>query len=121
MLKQIKQSIDFIKNNKLFVAKLALMGYVAVSVNCDPVLASTTIDSDLPFASGVKKIYDNMTGPIAQVGAGVAVCGAAYGWLQGDSQMAKTATRICIGTGTILGAPTLVSALSSSGSSGALF
>lgn len=120
MLKQIKQSMEFIKHNKIFMLRLAVMGYIAVSVNSDVALASTTIDSDLPFASGVKKIYDNLTGPIAQIGAGVAVCGAAYGWLQGDSQVAKTATRVCLGTGTILGAPTLVSALSSSGSSGAL-
>lgn len=40
--------------------------------------------------------------------------------MQGDSQIAKTATRVCIGSGVVLGAPTLVNALSGIGS-GALF
>ena len=52
-----------------------------------------------------------MTGPLAQIGCGVSVVGAGVSWMQGDSQIAKTATRVCIGSGVVLGAPTLVNAL----------
>lgn len=117
----LNKTIKFIKNNKMLVFKLAFMGYASLHA-LDPSisLASTTVDSDLPFATGVQKIYDNMTGPLAQIGCGVSVVGAGVGWMQGDSQIAKTATRVCIGSGVVLGAPTLVNALSGIGS-GALF
>lgn len=118
MIKILKQSTNFIKTNKLFMAKLALMGYVAFSPEI--AMASTTISSEFPFASGVTKIYDVLTGPLAQIGAGVAVAVGGYSWMQGDNQVSKTATRVCLGTGCALGAPTLVNTLSGSGS-GALF
>lgn len=118
MIKILKQTTNFVRHNKIFLTKLAFMGYVAFSPEI--ALASTTIDSEFPFASGITKIYNVVTGPLAQVGAGLAVAVAGYSWMQGDSQMSKTSTRVCLGTGCALGAPTLVDTLAGGGS-GALF
>lgn len=78
------------------------------------------ISTGLPWDTGINKVQTALTSEIPKVASGASIATGGMLWMFGQNDIAKTAMRATLGSGIVLGAPSAVQALVSSGS-GCLF
>ncbi len=77
-------------------------------------LASTSaVNTGMPWDTGVNKMFQSLTGPLAQAASGISIATGGAMWMMGaESQVTKLIMRCALGSGVALAAPSAVSALS---------
>lgn len=105
--KNAQDAVHFVKENKLFLFRLGVMGMVAFS--SDPALAAQSDSTFAVVTSPIEKFSNTITGPIATaIGtAGAALLGLSVS-MNFENQVAKRGVQGVGGIGLGIGAATLV-------------
>lgn len=108
--KNAQDAVHFVKENKLFLFRLGVMGMVAFS--SDPALAAQTDDTFKVVTDPIDKFSKTITGPIATaIGtAGAALLGLSVS-MNFENQIAKRGVQGVGGIGLGVSAATLVDKL----------
>ena len=110
MKKNVQGAVRFMKENRLFLFRLSVMGVVALS--SDPALAAQSDSTFAVVTSPIEKFSNTITGPIATaIGtAGAALLGLSVS-MNFENQVAKRGVQGVGGIGLGMGAATLVKTL----------
>lgn len=120
-----RKAARYIAENRLFCLRLAVMGVTACSATVPHTAfaAYSGATMNLPYATAMTTMYEQLTGPIPMIGGTVAVAVGGAMYMLGEGQMTRTAMRICIGSGIAMLSPQVISVFvgSNAGDSGVLF
>lgn len=107
MKKDAQGAVRFVKENKLFLFRLGVMGMVVLS--SDPAIAAQTDSTFAVVTSPIQKFSSTITGPVATaIGtAGAALLGLSVS-MNFENQIAKRGVQGVGGIGLGIGAATLV-------------
>lgn len=116
------QGVQFVKTHRGDICMMAIMAAIVVIPHATGFCSDigSDISTDMPWDTGVNKMQSALTGGIAKAGATVSIASSGLLWMFGQSDIAKMAMRGTLGSGVVLGAPTVVKTLSGV-ASGCLF